>query len=106
MTTTQPTPISVHGLTKQFGRIRAVEELTFGVRPGQITGFLGPNGAGKTTTLRMLLGLVRPTAGVALIGGQPTGRCRTRAAPSGRCWRRPAPTRVVAPGITCGSWRR
>src|SRR5215217_2919338 len=71
MTTTQPTPISVHGLTKQFGRIRAVEELTFDVRPGQITGFLGPNGAGKTTTLRMLLGLVRPTAGVALIGGQP-----------------------------------
>jgi ABC-2 type transport system ATP-binding protein len=71
MTTTQTTPISVHGLTKQFGRIRAVEELTFGVRPGQITGFLGPNGAGKTTTLRMLLGLVRPTAGAALIGGRP-----------------------------------
>ena len=47
MTTTQTTPISVHGLTKQFGRIRAVEELTFDVRPGQITGFLGPNGAGK-----------------------------------------------------------
>jgi ABC-2 type transport system ATP-binding protein len=71
MTTTQTTPISVHGLTKQFGRVRAVEELTFEVRPGQITGFLGPNGAGKTTTLRMLLGLVRPTAGTALIGGQP-----------------------------------
>jgi ABC-2 type transport system ATP-binding protein len=69
--TTQTTAISVHGLTKQFGRIRAVEELTFEVRPGQITGFLGPNGAGKTTTLRMLLGLVRPTAGAALIGGQP-----------------------------------
>ena len=60
MTTAQPTPISVHGLTKQFGRIGTVEELTFDVRPGQITGFLGPNGAGKTTTLRMLLGLVRP----------------------------------------------
>jgi ABC-2 type transport system ATP-binding protein len=71
MTTTQTTPISIHGLTKQFGRIRAVEELTFEVRPGQITGFLGPNGAGKTTTLRMLLGLVRPTAGAALIGGRP-----------------------------------
>jgi ABC-type branched-subunit amino acid transport system ATPase component len=50
ITTTRTTPISVHGLTKQFGRIRAVEELTFDVRPGQITGFLGPNGAGKTTT--------------------------------------------------------
>ena len=71
MRTTQPTPISVRGLTKQFGRIRAVQELTVEVRPGQITGFLGPNGAGKTTTLRLLLGLVRPTAGVALIGGQP-----------------------------------
>jgi ABC-2 type transport system ATP-binding protein len=71
MTTTQTTAISVHGLTKQFGRLRAVQELTFDVRPGQITGFLGPNGAGKTTTLRMLLGLVRPTAGLALIGGQP-----------------------------------
>jgi ABC-2 type transport system ATP-binding protein len=71
MTTIQPTPISVHGLTKQFGRLRAVEGLTFDVRPGQITWFLGPNGAGKTTTLRMLLGLVRPTAGSALIGGLP-----------------------------------
>jgi ABC-2 type transport system ATP-binding protein len=71
MMTTQTTAISVHGLTKQFGRLRAVQELTFDVRPGQITGFLGPNGAGKTTTLRMLLGLVRPTAGLALIGGQP-----------------------------------
>jgi ABC-2 type transport system ATP-binding protein len=71
MTTTKPTPISVRGLTKRFGRVWAVEELTFEVQPGQITGFLGPNGAGKTTTLRMLLGLVRPTAGAALIGGQP-----------------------------------
>ena len=54
MRTTQTTPISVHGLTKQFGRIRAVEELTFEVRPGQITGFLGPNGAGKTRRVRKL----------------------------------------------------
>jgi ABC-2 type transport system ATP-binding protein len=71
MTTTQTVPISVRGLTKQFGRIRAVEELTFDVRPGKVTGFLGPNGSGKTTTVRMLLGLVRPTAGTALIGGRP-----------------------------------
>jgi ABC-type branched-subunit amino acid transport system ATPase component len=49
MTTTRTTPISVHGLTKQSGRLRPVEALTFEVRPGQITGFLGPNGAGKTT---------------------------------------------------------
>jgi ABC-2 type transport system ATP-binding protein len=61
--------IVVHGLTKQFKNVRAVDDLTFTVEPGTVTGFLGPNGAGKTTTLRMLLGLVRPTAGVATIGG-------------------------------------
>jgi ABC-2 type transport system ATP-binding protein len=61
--------IIVHGLTKQFRRLRAVDDLSFTVRPGRVTGFLGPNGAGKTTTLRMILGLVRPTAGTATIGG-------------------------------------
>ena len=64
------TEVSVRGLTKHFGSVRAVEELTFEVPSGQVTGFLGPNGAGKTTTLRMALGLVRPTAGDALIGGR------------------------------------
>lgn len=54
---------------KFFGPVRAVNDLTFSVQPGQVTGFLGPNGAGKTTTLRMLLGLVRPTAGTATFGG-------------------------------------
>jgi ABC-2 type transport system ATP-binding protein len=63
------TPISVQGLTKRFGDVVAVDDLTFEVEAGTITGFLGPNGAGKTTTLRMLLGLVRPTAGAALISG-------------------------------------
>jgi ABC-2 type transport system ATP-binding protein len=62
--------ITVAGLTKRYGPVTAVDELTFTVEPGQVTGFLGPNGAGKTTTLRMLLGLVAPTAGSALIGGQ------------------------------------
>jgi ABC-2 type transport system ATP-binding protein len=61
--------IVVHGLTKQFKTVRAVDDLTFTVEPGTVTGFLGPNGAGKTTTLRMLLGLVTPTAGTATIGG-------------------------------------
>jgi ABC-2 type transport system ATP-binding protein len=64
------TDVSVRELTKQFGRVRAVERLSFETPPGQITGFLGPNGAGKTTTLRILLGLVRPTTGEALIGGR------------------------------------
>ncbi len=61
--------ITVSGLTKRFGSLTAVDQLDFTVEPGRITGFLGPNGAGKTTTLRMLLGLVRPTAGTATIGG-------------------------------------
>ena len=61
--------IEVRGLTKRFGDFTAVQDLDFAVEPGRITGFLGPNGAGKTTTLRMLLGLIRPTAGTATIGG-------------------------------------
>ena len=64
------TGISVRGLTKRFGTFTAVDDLTFEVAPGRVTGFLGPNGAGKTTTLRMLLGLISPTAGEALIGGR------------------------------------
>src|SRR6185437_12281226 len=53
------------------GDIRAVDQLSFTVEPGSVTGFLGPNGAGKTTTLRMVLGLVHPSAGRATIGGVP-----------------------------------
>ncbi|MGX7824394.1 ABC transporter ATP-binding protein [Actinokineospora sp. 24-640] len=63
--------IVVQNLTKNFGSVAAVQNLSFHVEPGSVTGFLGPNGAGKTTTLRMLLGLVRPTAGFATINGQP-----------------------------------
>ena len=63
--------IEIQGLTKRFGDVLAVDNLTFGVEQGTVTGFLGPNGAGKTTTLRMLLGLVTPTEGTATISGQP-----------------------------------
>jgi ABC-2 type transport system ATP-binding protein len=70
MTTTTTAAISVRGLTKRFGEVVAVDDLTFDVPPGRVTGFLGPNGAGKTTTLRMILGLIRPTAGEALVGGR------------------------------------
>ncbi|MCP2268633.1 ABC-2 type transport system ATP-binding protein [Actinokineospora diospyrosa] len=66
--------IVVRGLTKNFGQVAAVQNLSFQVEPGSVTGFLGPNGAGKTTTLRMLLGLVNPTAGEATINGQPFHR--------------------------------
>ncbi|MQY36026.1 putative ABC transporter ATP-binding protein YxlF [Streptomyces sp. RB17] len=62
--------ITMDGLTKRYGAVTAVDRLTFDVEPGVVTGFLGPNGAGKTTTLRMLLGLVTPTAGRALIDGR------------------------------------
>ncbi|MET0934093.1 MAG: ATP-binding cassette domain-containing protein [Mycetocola sp.] len=62
-------PIEFAGVTKRFGPVAAVSDLSFTVEPGRVTGFLGPNGAGKTTTLRMLLGLVTPTAGSATLGG-------------------------------------
>ncbi|WP_446664992.1 ABC transporter ATP-binding protein [Flexivirga sp. B27] len=66
----QPCAIEMHELTKRFGPLAAVDQLSFTVQPGEVTGFLGANGAGKTTTLRMLLGLVTPSHGEALIGGR------------------------------------
>ncbi|SDK53634.1 ABC-2 type transport system ATP-binding protein [Glycomyces sambucus] len=65
-----PHRLEIRGLTKRFGPVAAVTDATFAVEPGRVTGFLGPNGSGKTTTLRMLLGLVRPDAGDARIGGR------------------------------------
>jgi ABC-2 type transport system ATP-binding protein len=62
--------IDVSGLTKRFGEVTALHDLSFSVEPGVVTGFLGPNGAGKTTTLRCLLGLVTPTSGSATIDGR------------------------------------
>ena len=62
--------IEVERLTKRFGRTVAVDDLSFRVEPGRVTGFLGPNGAGKSTTLRALLGLVRPDSGAATIAGR------------------------------------
>src|SRR5262249_61063160 len=59
------TVVSCRGLTKRYGELVAVDEVTFSLEPGTVTGFLGPNGAGKTTTLRLLLGLAEPTAGEA-----------------------------------------
>jgi ABC-2 type transport system ATP-binding protein len=70
MTTPPPgSTVEVTGLSKHFGAVLAVDDLSFSVEPGRVTGFLGPNGAGKTTTLRCLLGLVAPTSGTATIGG-------------------------------------
>jgi ABC-2 type transport system ATP-binding protein len=66
--------IEIQGLSKRFGDVTAVDDLSFSAREGAVTGFLGPNGAGKTTTLRMLLGLVAPTEGTATVDGLPYGR--------------------------------
>jgi ABC-2 type transport system ATP-binding protein len=63
--------IEAEGLTKRYGDTLAVDNLSFSVAPGRITGFLGPNGAGKTTTMRLILGLDRPTAGRVTINGKP-----------------------------------
>jgi ABC-2 type transport system ATP-binding protein len=62
--------IEVRGVTKRYGEKVAVEDLTFTVQPGIVTGFLGPNGAGKSTTMRMILGLDRPSAGTATVSGK------------------------------------
>src|SRR5262245_14137128 len=62
--------IEAHSLTKCYGECTAVDDLSFTVRPGIVTGFLGPNGAGKSTTMRLLLGLDAPTSGRALVNGR------------------------------------
>ncbi|HUS62626.1 MAG TPA: ABC transporter ATP-binding protein [Acidimicrobiales bacterium] len=62
--------IEARGLTRRFGGREAVREVSFTVSPGEVVGFLGPNGAGKTTTMRMLLGLLRPHGGEAVVGGK------------------------------------
>ncbi|QFU90818.1 ABC transporter ATP-binding protein [Amycolatopsis sp. YIM 10] len=63
--------IETTGLTKRYGPKKAVDDLSFTVRPGRVTGFLGPNGAGKSTTMRIILGLDRPESGQALVNGRP-----------------------------------
>src|SRR5438552_3058435 len=62
--------IEARGLTKDYGDKRAVDDLSFTVRPGIVTGFLGPNGSGKSTTMRLILGLDRPTAGDVIVNGK------------------------------------
>src|SRR5256884_1537301 len=66
--------IEAVGLTKRYGDRLAVDQLSFTVKPGQVTGFLGPNGAGKSTTMRLILGLDRPTGGTVTVNGRPFGR--------------------------------
>ena len=110
--------IELAGLTKVFGRTRAVDDLTCSIEPGMVTGFLGPNGAGKTTTMRMILGLDHPTSGTATIDGktyreltEPAAarrvRCWTpsRSIPTGRCVRICAGSRRLTGCRSAGSTR-
>ena len=83
--------VRVDHLSKRFGEVQAVDDLSFTVQPGRVTGFLGPNGAGKTTTLRMLLGLVHPTSGTATIGGHRYGDL-------------PRPQRIVGAALEAASF--
>ncbi|MDX3591620.1 ATP-binding cassette domain-containing protein [Streptomyces sp. ID03-2B] len=83
--------ISVRDLRKEFKGTTAVDGVSFDVRPGRVTGFLGPNGAGKTTTLRMILGLIRPTGGSALLWGSPYAELA-------------APTRRIGVGLDGGAF--
>jgi ABC-2 type transport system ATP-binding protein len=71
-------PVEVRNLTKRYGALAAVNDLSFSLEPGTITGFLGPNGAGKSTTLRLVGGLLRPTAGVVTLFGLPARDPRAR----------------------------
>jgi len=68
--------IEAHGLSKHYGSRKAVDNVTFSVRPGMVTGFLGPNGAGKSTTMRMIVGLDRPTSGSVTVNGKPYSQHR------------------------------
>ncbi|WP_326823840.1 ATP-binding cassette domain-containing protein [Streptosporangium sp. NBC_01756] len=89
--------ISLKGLCKRYGDRMAVDDLSLELRPGTVTGFLGPNGAGKSTTMRMILGLDRPTAGVALIGGVPYHEIRNPLRKVGAL----LDARAVHPGRSC-----
>jgi ABC transporter len=82
--------IELHGLTKRYGPTLALDDLSFRVQPGKVTGFLGPNGAGKSTSMRMVLGVDRPTAGHALVDGGPYRELR-------------APLRVVGALLDAGA---
>jgi ABC-2 type transport system ATP-binding protein len=79
--TAMPVMVEVDRLSKDFGKVRALDDVSFSVAEGEIFGFLGPNGAGKTTTIRILLGLLHPDGGTAQIGGHDCWRDHARAAP-------------------------
>ena len=93
--------VVAESLTKRFGKLTAVEDLSFSLEPGTITAFLGPNGAGKTTTLRMLLGLARPTSRACARVRPPVRRLDGPARRVAPCSRRPTSTRAGRAATTC-----
>ena len=94
--------VKAESLTKRFGEVSAVTDLSFALEAGTITGFLGPNGAGKTTTLRMILGLAAPSSGRALVFDHPYAELPHAALRSVPCSRRPISIPAVRAAITCG----
>jgi ABC-type uncharacterized transport system ATPase subunit len=104
--TIEANEIAARGLTKHYGRARAVDDLSFTVRTGQVTGFLGPNGAGKSTTMRMILGLDRPTSGVVTVGGTPFTAIHRPLHRLVRYWRYARSTVDAAPITTSSAWHR
>ena len=93
--------IEARGLVKRYGSTPAVDDLSFDVRPGTVTGFLGPNGAGKSTTMRMIMGLDRPDAGTGQDRREALrATCAGRCARSARCSRPRRSTRAAPPAPT------
>jgi ABC-2 type transport system ATP-binding protein len=96
--------IEIDGLTKRYGDKTAVDQLSFVVEPGVVTGFLGPNGAGKSTTMRMIAGLDRPTTGTVRVNGKHYPESAAPMSELGIRWTRGPCTRACRPATTCWRW--
>ena len=97
--------LEIRSLTKRYGDTVAVQDLSFAVPHGSVTGFLGPNGAGKTTTMRVLLGLAAPTQGETFVLGSPYVALERPLERVGASLELPASTPAGRPATTCGSSR-
>ena len=98
--------IEVRNLTKHFGTTVAVDDLSFDVSPGMVTGFLGPNGAGKSTTMRAIIGLDRPSAGHITVDGRAYVDLPAPLRESGPSSTPERSTAAGGPISTCSAWRR